>query len=100
MNIFKKKTMSQRVFCSAKKTAKKARKQAEEQPLQVPVAIAATIYVAKETLHGAQVVVGITAFTAKQSAEIVGKAFKLARVKSKKWKEYLENMISSSEETA
>jgi len=100
MSIFKKKTASEKVFCAAKKTAKKAKKQAVEQPLQVPVAIAATIYIAKETLHGAQVVVGVTAVTAKQAGEIAGKAFKLARVKSKKWKEYLENMIGVEEKSA
>lgn len=100
MNIFKKKTMSQRVFCSAKKTAKRARKQAEEQPLQVPVAIAATIYIAKETLHGAQVVAGVAAIPVKYVGGTFGKAFKLAQIKSKKWREYLENMVGTEEKTA
>lgn len=98
MSIFKKKSMSQRVFCSAKKTAKKAGKQAKEQPLQVPVAIAATIYVAKETVHGAKVVSELALVPVKYVGGTFGKAFKLAKIKSKKWKEYLENMISSTEE--
>lgn len=100
MNIFKKKTVSQRVFCAAKKTAKRAKKQAEEQPLQVPVAIAATIYVAKETVHGAKVVSKLALVPVKYVGGTFGKAFKLAKIKSKKWAEYVEEAFSSPEEPA
>lgn len=96
MNIFKKKTMSQRVLREVNKTANRAMKQAEDQPLQVPVAIAASIYIVKETVHGAMIVTDLAAIPVVALSKSFGTAYKILKIKSKKWTAYLDGAITSA----
>lgn len=98
MGIFKK-TASEKAFNLAKKTAKNAKKQATEQPLQVPVALAASLYIVKETFHGAVVVKNLTMKIppVKYAAGTFEKAFRLAKIKSKEWAKAAEDLFSEAE---